>query len=220
MLQRTLEPEAMDDDAEARAYDAMDHATVNRSFIADLLRAWGGYGQVLDVACGSAWLPIDLCRVVSTAEVLGVDLSEAMLRLGRDNVRAAGLSHRIRLERGDAKRLSFAAATFGAVICNAAIHHLPQPELALAEMARVASPGATIFVRDLFRPASDADVVRLVDLYAGAEADERQKAMFRASFHAALTLDEVRALVAGLKFDPGTVQVSSDRHWTWSARKS
>ena len=37
MLSRILEPEAMDDAAEAREYDAMDHTSVNRAFVDDLL---------------------------------------------------------------------------------------------------------------------------------------------------------------------------------------
>jgi hypothetical protein len=41
--------------------------------------------------------------------------------------------------------------------------------------------------------------------------------MFADSLHAALTLDEVRDLVASLSFSPDTVQQASDRHWTWCA---
>jgi ubiquinone/menaquinone biosynthesis C-methylase UbiE len=218
MLPRRLEPEVMNDEAEARAYDAMDHGTVNRSFVVDFLRAWGGRSPVLDVATGSAQLPIALAREVAGAEIVGVDLSEPMLRLGRDNVRAARLSDRIRLERGDAKRLGYAAGRFGAVVCNAAIHHIPEPRLALAEIARVASANATIFVRDLVRPTSEAEVIRLVDLYAGSDADAQQKAMFQASFWAALTVEEVRSIVIDLGFSGDTVQLTSDRHWTWATR--
>ena len=43
--------------------------------------------------------------------------------------------------------------------------------------------------------------------------------MFADSLHAALTLDEVRALVAALGFDPAGVRQTTDRHWTWAARK-
>jgi hypothetical protein len=53
-----------------------------------------------------------------------------------------------------------------------------------------------------------------------ADADAHQRQMFADSLHAALTLDEVRAAVQSLGFDPDTVQLTSDRHWTWSARKT
>ncbi len=44
--------------------------------------------------------------------------------------------------------------------------------------------------------------------------------MFAASLHAALTLAEIRQLVAKLGFQPQTVQATSDRHWTWAAWKT
>jgi hypothetical protein len=43
--------------------------------------------------------------------------------------------------------------------------------------------------------------------------------LFRDSLRAALTLNEVRQLVGELGFEGDTVQTTSDRHWTWSARK-
>jgi hypothetical protein len=75
-----------------------------------------------------------------------------------------------------------------------------------------------LFCRDLLRPDSDEAVQQLVQTYAGS-ANETQRKMFEDSLRAAFTLDEVRALVAQLGYEPETVQATSDRHWTWSARK-
>jgi hypothetical protein len=61
-------------------------------------------------------------------------------------------------------------------------------------------------------------VRQLVRTYAG-EANAHQRQMFEDSLRAALTLDEVRALVAGLGFDRDTARQTTDRHWTWSAVK-
>ena len=74
------------------------------------------------------------------------------------------------------------------------------------------------FFRDLMRPESDEKVKELVDLYAGDENDH-QKQMFDDSLRAALSLDEVREMVQELGFDTDSVQATSDRHWTWVARK-
>src|SRR5437879_53818 len=127
MLPRVLEPEVMDSAEEARDYDAMDHAAVNRVFVADFLAVWNGQGPLLDVGTGTAQIPIQLCRAVPTADVLAIDMAEHMLRLGRENVRQAGVSDRLRLERADAKRLTYPAFTFGAVISNSIVHHIPEP---------------------------------------------------------------------------------------------
>ena len=69
-----------------------------------------------------------------------------------------------------------------------------------------------------FRPADEATLLRLVDLHA-AGANGHQREMFAASLRAALTLGEVRALVAGLGLDPAAVRQTTDRHWTWATRK-
>jgi ubiquinone/menaquinone biosynthesis C-methylase UbiE len=218
MLPRVLEPEVMDSPEEARDYDAMDHAAVNRAFVADFLAAWDGRNPVLDVGTGTAQIPIELCRQAPAAKVVAIDLAEHMLRVGRANVNKAGLTDRVRLEARDAKALPDADGSYAAVISNSIVHHIPEPAGVLAEMARVAAPGAVLFVRDLLRPPDEAALRRLVDAYAGG-ANDHQRQMFADSLHAALTLDEMRALVAALGFDASSVQQTSDRHWTWSATR-
>jgi ubiquinone/menaquinone biosynthesis C-methylase UbiE len=218
MLSRVLEVEAMDTAEEARDYDAMDHAAVNRVFVADFLAVWKGANPVLDVGTGTAQIPIELCRQNAAARVVGVDLAEHMLALGRDNVRRAGLADRIRLERVDAKSMPHATASFGAVISNSIVHHIPEPSAVFAEMARVVARSGTLFVRDLLRPKDDATLSKLVELYAGA-ANAHQQKMFADSLHAALTLEEVQGIIGALGFDPIGVRQTTDRHWTWIATK-
>jgi ubiquinone/menaquinone biosynthesis C-methylase UbiE len=218
MLPRVLEPEVMDSADEARDYDAMDHAAVNRAFAADFLAAWDGRNPVLDCGTGTAQIPIELGRQSATARVVGIDLAQSMLDLGAENVRRAGLHGRIELRLCDAKRLPLVDGHFGAVMSNSIVHHIPGPLGVLKEMVRVTAPGGLLFVRDLMRPADEATLERLVAAYAGG-ANAHQQKMFADSLRAALTLTEIRALVAGLGFDSATVQATSDRHWTWSARR-
>ncbi len=216
MLPRILEPEVMDSAAEACDYDAMDHAAVNRAFVTDFLGEWDGRDPVLDVGTGTAQIPVELCRQVRSAHVVAVDLAEHMLAVGRDNVRRAGLVDRVRLERCDAKALPFADGTFGAVVSNSIVHHIPEPEAVLAEMVRVAAPGGRLFVRDLMRPYDGTELRRLVETYAGG-ANAHQRQMFADSLHAALTLAEVRDRVVALGYPRDGVRQTTDRHWTWSA---
>lgn len=218
MLPRILEPEVMDSADEARDYDAMDHAAVNRVFAADFFAAWGGDDPLLDVGTGTAHIPIELCRRHPTIRVTAIDLAESMLAVARANVRRANLEDRVRLERVDAKRMPYPDGSFAAVISNSIAHHIPEPAAVLAEMARVTRRGGLLFVRDLLRPDDEAALHRLVDLYAaGANAHQRQ--MYADSLHAALTLAEVRGLVAALGFDPADVCQTTDRHWTWVSRR-
>jgi ubiquinone/menaquinone biosynthesis C-methylase UbiE len=216
MLPRVLEPEVMDSPREARDYDAMDHAVVNRAFVTDFLAVWDGRGPILDVGTGTAQIPIELCGRTSAAQVVGIDLAEHMLQVGRLNVSRAGLDGHIRLEAQDAKRLPYPTATFGAVISNSIVHHIPEPRAVLAEMVRLVIPAGLLFVRDLLRPEDDEAVRHLVTCYAGA-ANAHQQQMFEDSLRAALTLAEIRALIEDLGFPSETVRQTTDRHWTWQA---
>jgi len=218
MLPRILEPEVMDTPEEARDYDAMDHSAVNRVFVTDFLAWWNGRNPILDVGTGTALIPIELCRNNAHAEVVAVDLAENMLTLARENVRRAGLESRIRLERVSGRDMHYADGVFAAVMSNSIIHHIPEPSACVAEIVRVCAPGGSIFVRDLMRPPDRPTLEHLVNTYAG-DANDHQRKMFAESLHAALTSDEIRELVAKFGFAPATVQATSDRHWTWRARK-
>jgi ubiquinone/menaquinone biosynthesis C-methylase UbiE len=212
----------MDSAEEARDYDAMDHSAVNRVFVADFLAVWnepGAPAPVLDVGTGTAQIPIELCRQHRAVAVTGIDLADHMLAVGQANVERAGLSARVRLERCDAKRMPFTGGAFHAVISNSIVHHIPEPRRVFVEMVRVAAPGAVLFVRDLLRPADEATLRGLVGRHT-AGANEHQRQMFADSLHAALSLDEVGALVASLGHDPAEVRQTTDRHWTWVTRQS
>ena len=218
MLPRTLEPEVMDTPDEAIDYDAMDHSAVNCCFVDDLL-AFLSEGtaaepmKTLDVGTGTALIPIELCRRPIDVRVTAVDLAAHMLQLGQRNVIRAGLQRVIKLEQIDAKSLPFADGEFDAVISNSIIHHIPEPIHCLKEMVRVLRPAGKLFVGDLLRPTDDDAVLHLVATYAG-DANLHQRQMFHNSLHAALTLDEVRALLRELQLPPEWVAQTTDRHWT------
>lgn len=216
MLPRVLEVEAMDTAGEAQTYDAMDHSHVNRVFVQDFLAIWKGRGLILDVGTGTAQIPIELCRQHPEAQVLGVDLAAQMLKVGQANIAQAKLDNNIRLQQVDAKGLPFGDGTFVATISNSIVHHIPEPKSVLAEMLRVTALGGVLFVRDLLRPESDAEVSRLVALYAEGASDHA-KQLFDDSLRAALTLEEIRFCLQAIGANPDDVRQTTDRHWTWCA---
>lgn len=220
MIDRVLEPEAMDTAEEAREYDLMDHTTVNARFVTDVLSAVARIGRpdlrgqfVVDVGTGTARIPIEFCREHPAGRVVAVDLAPEMLRVARENVSAAGLTTRVALQLARVMTLPFRDACSPVVVSNSLIHHLPDPAAAFVELARIVSPGGILFVRDLFRPAAPAVIDQLVDTYgAGATAHQRQ--LLADSLRAALTLDEVREAIRGLPFVQVSLTATSDRHWT------
>jgi len=213
----------MDSEQEARDYDAMDHRDVNESFCADLLAVRPRPRQVLDAGTGTALIAIELCRRAPGARVVAIDLAMHMLAQARRNVESAGMAERIRLAETDAKATGLAAGEFDAVMSNSLAHHVPHPPALFAELWRLVSGGGLLFVRDLARPENAAQVDALAARYAPALAGvsqetaamhARQRALFMASLHAALTPDEVRAMVASLGIPGEAVRTTSDRHWT------
>lgn len=219
MLPRTLEPEVMDTAEEARDYDAMDHAEVNRRFAAEFLEVWRGDGgrpeaaHFLDVGAGTAQIPIVLAQECAGCRITAIDLAAEMLKLARRNVDEAGLADRVTLELVDAKRMPYADGSFDAVISNSIVHHIPAPRDVFEEMVRVLKPGGVLFVRDLLRPNTEETVEQLVATYAGEE-NAHQQQLFRQSLHAALTIAEVQEILAGLGMPAEWVRATSDRHWT------
>lgn len=233
MLPRTLEPEVMDTAEEAADYDAMDHSTVNRAFVDDFLLECNAphdahpvgdaakrkeLNRLLDVGTGTALIPIELAQRSFPCRITAIDLAAEMLSLARQNIARAGLEQVITPELVDAKGLPYADAAFDAVISNSIVHHIPQPRDTMAEMWRVLGPGGVLFVRDLLRPETDAEVEHLVAAYAGNESP-RQQQLFRQSLHAALTVTEIGELLSDLGLSATWVRQSSDRHWTITGRR-
>jgi ubiquinone/menaquinone biosynthesis C-methylase UbiE len=149
---------------------------------------------------------------------MAADAAISMLELARLNVEVAGLGMRIQLSHVDAKRMPYADAMFDVVMSNSIIHHIPDPQRVMSEAARVVRSGGLLFLRDLLRPTTEAELEQLVTTYAGKEIEHAQQ-MFRQSLHAALTLDEVRQLAQQIGVPSERVQQTSDRHWTLTARR-
>ena len=219
MLDRILEPEVMDDRAEAIEYNEMDHGLVNRNFVTDLLAAGPVGMDCLDLGTGTALIPIELCQRVEDIRVMAADASTAMLDLARYQLEINNLVSRIQLHFGDAKKLVFEANFFDTVMSNSLVHHLPSHETFLVESLRVLRPGGLLFVRDLCRPESQEQLDALVSNYAANES-ESSRQMLRQSLHAALSLSEIRALAVAAGLPVDCVEMTSDRHWTLQARKS
>lgn len=243
MLPRVLEPEVMDSPDDARDYDSMDHRAVNQIFVDDLLAQFSEIEQkiagvqesvsdsedgvdsetrlldVLDLGTGTAQIPIEFCNRYNDARVMAADAAISMLELAKYNIEVAGLRDAIQLAHVDCKTLGYPDAMFDVVMSNSIVHHIPEPDSIFSESVRVVRPGGFIFLRDLARPDDLSTLEKLVQTYA-ADCNAHQRQLFSDSLHAALTLGEVQDIVEALGFERGTVQMTSDRHWTWAARKA
>ena len=220
-LHRILEPEVMDTLEEAFEYDSMDHSKVNEVFCNDFFAARNltDGAQILDVGTGTAQIPIAMCRRNSGLKITAIDLAESMLTLGNKNIQTARLQDSITLCQVDSKKMPYPDGSFDQVVSNSIIHHIPNPLECFKEMIRVTKKDGLLFIRDLLRPFSMAELQNIVNLHAG-DATPKQKQLFTDSLHASLSLTEVREMVKLFGFEGFTVIQSSNRHWTFTARKS
>lgn len=108
---------------------------------------------VLDVASGTAGVATEIARR-SGARVVGLDLTEEMLRRGRGNVAAQGLDDRVQLVVGRAEQLPFADGTFDALTFTYLLRYVDDPAATLQELARVVKPGAPVASLDFLVPPS------------------------------------------------------------------
>ncbi len=120
----------------------------------------------LDVATGTADVAISLARINPEARITGIDLSEGMLRKGREKVEDAGLSDRITLSKADCLELPMEDSSIGLVTVAYGVRNFQQLEKGLREMARVLKPGGMLAVIELSTPTSPL-VKPLYRLYTG-----------------------------------------------------
>ena len=112
----------------------------------------GGLGSILDLATGTADFAIEAARRFPAASVTGIDLTPAMLDIGRRKVGDAGLSGRISLREGNATALPFMECSFDAVLCAFGFRNFPDIPASLAEAARILKDGGRLAVLEFFRP--------------------------------------------------------------------
>lgn len=108
--------------------------------------------SVLDVASGTAGVALGLAR--AGASVVGVDLTEQMLRQGQRNVADAAMGDRIQLVAGRAEQLPFDDAAFDALTFTYLFRYVLDPEATLRELARVVKPGGRVASLEFMLPPS------------------------------------------------------------------
>jgi SAM-dependent methyltransferase len=107
---------------------------------------------VLDVACGAAHLSEEIAPRVR--QVVGIDLTPALLALGADRVRASGVAN-VLLQEGNANALPFVDGSFDVVVCRSSMHHFADYEQPLREMARVCRPSGRVVIMDMVAPSGE-----------------------------------------------------------------
>jgi cyclopropane fatty-acyl-phospholipid synthase-like methyltransferase len=213
MMDRVLEPELMEDEAQVLAYAQADFEEENQGFVERFRDYFPDFseGRVLDLGCGPADIPIRFAKLYPACHVTGVDASAQMIKMGNQAVRQAGLTDRITLRCERFEVMAGANVADGA-ISNSLLHHVPNPLLFWNKLRQLVKSGSPVLVMDLLRPESPEEAQAIVEHYAANEPDVLRRDFYN-SLLAAFTEDEVTTQLARMNLTRLLIDVPDDRHW-------
>jgi ubiquinone/menaquinone biosynthesis C-methylase UbiE len=120
----------------------------------EILKAGIGSGTALEISPGPGYLGLDWLSKTEGTRLVGLDISEEMLKRSRANAASEGLADRAEYVHGDACSMPFEAGRFDAVFANGGLHEWSDPIAVFDEIARVLKPGGRYCITDLRRDAS------------------------------------------------------------------
>jgi demethylmenaquinone methyltransferase/2-methoxy-6-polyprenyl-1,4-benzoquinol methylase len=106
---------------------------------------------ILDVATGTADLAIAALKL-NPEKVIGIDISQLMLDVGKKKIRSSNLSNKIELVKGDSEALPYADHTFDAVTVAFGVRNFENLDKGLSELYRVLKPGGKLAVLEFSKP--------------------------------------------------------------------
>ena len=120
---------------------------------------------VLDVGAGTGFLTESAAKIAR--KVIALDFSDAMMSEARAKLGGRNVEFKI----GDVEQIPLPNATIDAVIGNMVLHHCPNPEAAVREMARVLVPGGRLVLSDLEEHSYESLRKEHSDLWMGFKMD-------------------------------------------------
>ena len=123
--------------------------------------------NMLDIATGTGDFAILATKMLKPDHLIGADISEGMMEIGRQKVKRLGLNQVIDFQKEDCMSLSFADETFDAVTAAFGIRNFQNLDKGLSEMCRVLKKGGHLSVAELTSPVS-FPMKQLFKLYSHA----------------------------------------------------
>ena len=141
----------------APAYDQLNHTLswgIDKSWrkkAIDWLKPFNPQ-RMMDVATGTGDFAIQACRVLNPKELIGTDISEGMMNVGRQKVKEAGLESRISFAKEDCTALSFPDNRFDAITVAFGVRNFEDLDKGLREMHRVLDSDGKLVILELSEP--------------------------------------------------------------------
>ena len=143
----------------APAYDTLNHRlswNIDRGWRRKAIRQLAPFHPqaILDIATGTGDFAILAAEMLKPQRLIGADISEGMMKIGRHKVQENGMQHIISFEKEDCTRLSYPEASFDAVTAAFGIRNFADLDKGLSEMCRVLKPGGHLSIVELTTPVS------------------------------------------------------------------
>ena len=141
----------------APTYDTLNHrlsGNIDKGWRKKAIRQLQSFRpkQMLDIATGTGDFAILAAKELKPEHLIGADISEGMMAIGREKVKAAGLSDVISFHKEDCLNLSFPDNTFDAVTAAFGIRNFQNLDKGLAEICRVLKKGGHLSIVELTTP--------------------------------------------------------------------
>lgn len=127
--------------------------------------------KILDVATGTGDMSIMAAKLLQPQKIIGIDLSEKMLELGRKKIEKEGLTNKIELLKGDSEAINFPDNSFDAVMVAFGVRNFENLKMGFSEMLRVLKPNGKLVILEFSTPRFFISR-KLYNLYMGIVAPE------------------------------------------------
>lgn len=109
------------------------------------------YGRILDVGTGPGYLPFEIAKKSRSIEIIGIDISTAMVKIASRNAENMGFSERVRFQFGNAASIPFEDEYFDFVVSTVSFHHWSNPIECIKEIYRVLKANGEAWIYDIRR---------------------------------------------------------------------
>lgn len=195
---RQIGPEGVDGIL-ARKYDTLAREPISmahyRSVAGEIARRVQS-GRILEIGPGPGYISIEVAKLLSRAETVGLDVSRTMVEIATRNAVDAGVDDRVAFQLGNASQMPFPARSFDFVVSSGSLHHWKEPIRIFDEVHRVLKGGGEAFVGDLRRDAPE----KFRDEMAAGIDSRLMRWGLRHSFGDAHTKDELLETLARTRF--------------------
>lgn len=196
MMERIPEPELMEDMEQVLAYARADFAASHQLRVTWFHERYGmdvKPASILDLCCGAGDMTFRFARAFSKSHILGVDGSQAMIDLAKQDVQAEPeLAAHIQFMQAFLPDDSLPQMGYDMVMSHSALHHFHNPQVLWDAIRMYSCSGSIVFASDLRRIGSVDEANQIVQERAGNEHPLLQHD-FAASLCAAFTPEEVQA---------------------------